>query len=269
MNSRESEKPQLVAIDVDGTLARSDGSLSEKTCETIAKVRSVGTKIVIATGRPWLVAFDCVEKLGEVDFVVCSNGAMTVALPSEEILEDIYLPFELPERLVRSLRSKIPGIAFAYEFKRGVKAQSGLAERLPSGVPLGDPIDDVLNLDPRPIRKILTWHDDFELSALGNLIGEVVGNEVEISSSGLDFFEFGTIGISKATALEKLTMQLKIDSEKTWAFGDEQNDIEMLKWAGCGYAMSNAEPSVKEASDFIAPSNDEDGVAVTLESVFQ
>jgi HAD superfamily hydrolase (TIGR01484 family) len=122
VNSRESERPQLVAIDVDGTLAKSDGSLSEKTCETIAKVRSTGTKIVIATGRPWLVAFDCVEKLGEVDFVVCSNGAMTVALPSEEILEDIYLPSELPEKLVRSLRSKIPGIAFAYEFKRGVKA---------------------------------------------------------------------------------------------------------------------------------------------------
>ena len=269
MNDRESDSPELVAIDVDGTLARSDGSFSKKTCETVAKIRSENITVVIATGRPWLVAFDCVEKLGEVDFVVCSNGAMTVALPSEEILEDIYLPFELPERLVRSLRSKIPGIAFAYEFKRGVKAQSGLAERLPSGVPLGDPIDDVLNLDPRPIRKILTWHDDFELSALGNLIGEVVGNEVEISSSGLDFFEFGTIGISKATALEKLTMQLKIDSEKTWAFGDEQNDIEMLKWAGCGYAMSNAEPSVKEASDFVAPSNDEDGVAVTLESVFQ
>jgi len=269
VNSREFEKPQLVAIDVDGTLARSDGSLSEKTCETIAKVRSADTKIVIATGRPWLVAFDCVEKLGGVDFVVCSNGAMTVALPSEEILEDIYLPFELPEKLVRSLRSKIPGIDFAYEFKRGVKAQSGLAARLPSGVPLGDPIDDVLNLDPRPVRKILTWHDDFEISALGHLISEVVGNDVEISSSGLDFFEFGTIGISKATALEKLTVKLKIDSKKTWAFGDEQNDIEMLKWASCGYAMSNAEPSVKEAADFIAPSNDEDGVAVTLESVFQ
>ncbi|MEC7909795.1 MAG: Cof-type HAD-IIB family hydrolase [Actinomycetota bacterium] len=268
MNSRESEKPQLVAIDVDGTLARSDGSLSEKTCETIAKVRSTGTKVIIATGRPWLVALDCVEKLGEVDFVVCSNGAMTVSLPSEEILEDIYLPFELPEKLVRSLRSKIPGIDFAYEFKRGVKAQNGLAERLPAGVPLGDPIDDVLNLDPRPVRKILTWHDDFKLSDLGHLITAVVGNYVEISSSGLDFFEFGTIGVSKATALEKLTMQLKIDPKKTWAFGDEQNDIEMLKWAGCGYAMSNAEPSVKEASDFVAPSNDEDGVAVTLESVF-
>ena len=268
MNKRKSDQPQLVAIDVDGTLARSDGSISKKTCETIAKVRSAETKIVIATGRPWLVAFDCVEKLGEVDFVVCSNGAMTVALPSEEILEDIYLHSELPENLVRSLRAKIPGIAFAYEFKRGVKAQNGLAERLPSGVPLGDPIDDVLNLDPRPIRKILAWHDDYELSALGHLISEVVGNDVEISSSGLNFFEFGTIGVSKATALEKLTAQLKIDSEKTWAFGDEQNDIEMLKWAGSGYAMSNAEPSVKEAADFIAPSNDEDGVAVILESVF-
>ncbi len=100
------------------------------------------------------------------------------------------------------------------------------------------------------------------------MIIEAVGNNVEISSSGLDFFEFGTIGVNKATALEKLTRQLKIDSEKTWAFGDEQNDIEMLEWAGRGYAMSNAEPSVKKAADFIAPSNDEDGVSVTLESIF-
>lgn len=268
MNDRESDRPQLVAIDVDGTLARSDGSLSEKTCETIAKARSANIKIVVATGRPLIVAFDCVEKLGEVDFVVCSNGAMTVQLPSEEILEDIFLPPELPESLVKSLREKIPGVAFAYEFQRGVKAQYGLAERLPSGVPIGEPIDDVLNLDARPVRKILAWHDDYEIPTLGRLISEVVGNNVEISSSGLDFFEFGTIGVNKATALEKLTKHLKIDSTKTWAFGDEQNDIEMLKWAGCGYAMSNAESSVKEAADFIAPSNDEDGVAVTLESIF-
>ena len=268
MNDRESDRPQLVAIDVDGTLARSDGSLSKKTCETIAKVRSEDIKIVIATGRPLIVAFDCVEKLGGVDFVVCSNGAMTVELPSEEILEDIYLPLELPESLVKSLRAKIPGVAFAFEFQRGVKAQYGFAERLPSGVPIGEPIDDVLDLDPRPVRKILTWHDDYELSTFGQMIIEAVGNNVEISSSGLDFFEFGTIGVNKATALEKLTKQLKIDSEKTWAFGDEQNDIEMLEWAGRGYAMSNAEPSVKKAADFIAPSNDEDGVSVTLESIF-
>ena len=136
------------------------------------------------------------------------------------------------------------------------------------GVPIGEPIDDVLDLDPRPVRKILTWHDDYELSTFGQMIIEAVGNNVEISSSGLDFFEFGTIGVNKATALEKLTRQLKIDSEKTWAFGDEQNDIEMLEWAGRGYAMSNAEPSVKKAADFIAPSNDEDGVSVTLESIF-
>ena len=83
MNDRESDRPQLVAIDVDGTLARSYGSLSKKTSETIAKVRSENIKIVIATGRPLIVAFDCVEKLGGVDFVVCSNGAMTVELPSE------------------------------------------------------------------------------------------------------------------------------------------------------------------------------------------
>ena len=133
---------------------------------------------------------------------------------------------------------------------------------------LGEPVDDVLDLDPRPVRKILTWHDDYELSTFGQMIIEAVGNNVEISSSGLDFFEFGTIGVNKATALEKLTKQLKIDSEKTWAFGDEQNDIEMLEWAGRGYAMSNAEPSVKKAADFIAPSNDEDGVSVTLESIF-
>jgi len=268
VNDKESDRPELVAIDVDGTLARSDGSFSKKTCETIAKIRSENIKVVIATGRPLIVAFDCVEKLGGADFVVCSNGAMTVELPSEEILEDIYLPSELPESLVKSLRAKIPGAAFAFEFQRGVKAQRGFAERLPSGVPIGEPINDVLDLDPRPVRKILTWHDDYELSTFGKMIVGVVGDNVEISSSGLDFFEFGTIGVNKATALEKLTARLKIDNGKTWAFGDEQNDIEMLRWAGQSYAMSNAEHSVKEAADFIAPSNDEDGVAVTLESIF-
>lgn len=269
MNDKTSQLPQLIAIDVDGTLARSDGSISDRTCESIRRVRKTGSRIVIATGRPWLVAFDSVEKLGGADFVVCSNGAMTVELPSEEILEDIYLPQDLPEYLVKNLRKEIPGISFAYEFTRGVKAENGFAERLPPGVPLGPPIDDVLELDPRPVRKILTWHEKYELSDFGTHIQKTVTDNVEITSSGLNFFELGPPDINKATALEKLISTLNIKKEDTWAFGDEQNDIDMLKWAGQSYAMENAENSVKEAADFVAPSNDEDGVAVTIESVFK
>ena len=266
--SSNSKLPQLIAIDVDGTLARSDGSISHRTCESIEKARKADSKIVIATGRPWLVAFDSVEKLGGVDFVVCSNGAMTVELPSERILEDIYLPQDLPTSLVDHLRKETPGICFAYEFTRGVKAEKGFAERLPPGVPLGPPIDNVLELDPRPVRKILTWHEKFDLPDFMIHIKNTVNAKVDIASSGLTFLELGPPKVNKATALAKLTMRLNIRAEDTWAFGDEQNDIEMLKWAGCSYAMENAESSVKDAADFIAPSNDEDGVAATLENLF-
>ncbi len=99
-------------------------------------------------------------------------------------------------------------------------------------------------------------------------IKNTVNAKVDIASSGLTFLELGPPKVNKATALTKLTMRLNIRAEDTWAFGDEQNDIEMLKWAGCSYAMENAESSVKDAADFIAPSNDEDGVAATLENLF-
>ena len=267
MNFENLKKPLLVALDVDGTIARSDGSISENTCKAVSKIRSAGIKVVIATGRPWTVALDSVNKVNGVDYIIGSNGAMTLNWPEQEVLQDIYLSENLPKELVQQIRDIIPGIGCAFEFQRGVKAEPGLAERLPSGVSLGKPVMDVLTLNSRPVRKLLIWHDEYELSELEETIKEIIGERGQTETSGLNFFQVGPAGINKASALNILINKLDISVDDVWAFGDEKNDIEMLKWAGKGFAMANAGPSVIESADLIAPNNDEDGVAKVLESL--
>jgi hypothetical protein len=71
-------------------------------------------------------------------------------------------------------------------------------------------------------------------------------------------------GISKAQAMARVAQQLGVSREETLAIGDGDNDVEMVEWAGLGVAMGNATPAVKAVADWIAPSVDEDGVAVAL-----
>ena len=75
-------------------------------------------------------------------------------------------------------------------------------------------------------------------------------------------------GVSKAEAIKKLTQILEIPIEDVIAFGDEVNDMEMLKLVGLGIAMENADDVVKEAADRIAGNNDQDGVGKELEKIF-
>ena len=84
-------------------------------------------------------------------------------------------------------------------------------------------------------------------------------------SGALGLAEINPTGVTKAVALERWSAERRIRAELVWAFGDMPNDLPMIEWAGRGIAVANAHPDVLEAADAVAPSNDEDGVAVTVE----
>ncbi len=75
-------------------------------------------------------------------------------------------------------------------------------------------------------------------------------------------------GVSKASTLELVCRDRGIAASEVVAFGDMPNDLAMLEWAGTSYAMANAHPLVRDLADHVAPSNQEDGVAVVLEGLF-
>ncbi len=260
---------RLFACDVDGTLARSDGTFSNRTREALAAARAAGHIVVIATGRPYRVALRAAEDLGVECYMVCSNGAMVVD-ETGTALVDHYIHPEVAPELVPAVRSRVSEVAFGFEFERGVRAEAGLADRLPAGVPLGEPVADILSLldRGRPVRKLLAWSNEtYDLAPLRATLHDLVDGRAHVSSAGLAFVDIGPAGVTKAQALDWLCGHFDIDPAHSVAFGDEMNDLEMLAWAGTGVAVANAVPEAIAASDRVTLSNDDDGVALVIEQL--
>lgn len=265
--------PALVAIDCDGTLVGSDGAVSARNIAALDRVRAAGVPIVIATGRPWLVVERTIAEIGGADFAICSNGAMTLRVADGSVTRNVFLPDDLPSRVIPSVRVALPGTGFALEFERGAKSEPGWDRRLPPGVPLGRFVDDVLTLLPErgPVRKVIAFHDDFDrdTTGLAALVQGVVGEQAQVEHSGLAFIEVGMPGVNKAVALAEVCLALGVAQAATLAFGDDVNDRQLLAWAGVGVAMANAKQAAKDAADAVTASNDDDGVAVYLEEALQ
>lgn len=99
---------------------------------------------------------------------------------------------------------------------------------------------------------------------------EIVGERGRLAYSGaFGLAEINPAGVSKAVALERWSTERRISAAEVWAFGDMPNDLPMIEWAGRGFAVANAHPDVLAAADAIAPSNDDDGVAVTAEPLLR
>jgi hydroxymethylpyrimidine pyrophosphatase-like HAD family hydrolase len=260
----------LAAIDLDGTLLRADGSISDRNAAAIETAHELGVEIVLATGRPWVVARRTVAEIDARSFVITSNGALTVRPPDWEIFESHAMDTDDAVAFVQGAREALDGVGFAIEFGHGAYSEPGFAERLPPSVPTRPVVGDVLALvdEHGPIRAILAWHDDYDgrLAELGELLFHLVPHEgVELKQSGLPVVQFCPTGIDKALALATVAAELGVEQERVVAFGDELNDVGMLGWAGIGVAMGNAVDQALAAADEVTVTNEEDGVALVLE----
>ncbi len=208
---------------------------------------------------------------GFEDWAVCGNGAFGIHLRSGELLFAQELPADTLRTLADALRESIPDLLFASVSDRGdvFVAQHGYAElaeladhrrdpRLMGGVSL----EDVL---AEPSLKLVVRHPEHAPALLYDAIRALGLTGFEVTLSGAPFVEVMAEGVTKATGLARLCEHLHIDRADVVAFGDGLKDVEMLRWAGHGVAVSNAEPAVQDAADEVTASNDDDGVAQVIE----
>ena len=126
---------------------------------------------------------------------------------------------------------------------------------------------DALELVRQPVTKLVAQHGTLPLAELLSIATGAVGEDAVVTLSGTEFLEVNAPGVTKAAAVEVLAERLEIARDEVIAFGDNLNDIPLLVWAGRGVAVANAKPDVLTAADEVTRSNDEDGVAVVLESL--
>ena len=259
--------PRLVATDLDGTLVRSDGSVSPYTADVLAQVEALGVPVVFVTGRPLRWTEEVFEYVGEHGLAVVSNGALVWDVAGERPHLQRAIEPELGLEMCSLLRESVPGSSFAVETLEGIGLETEFLERYP--VPDGSrrgTIDDLLD---RPALKLLARHEELAPQEFWDAAEQVVQGRVVITwSSATSLLEISAPGVTKASTLELLCSDLGIDAAEVVAFGDIPNDLPMLSWAGTSYAMADAHPTVTKAAGRVAPGHDEDGVARVLAGIF-
>jgi Cof subfamily protein (haloacid dehalogenase superfamily) len=256
----------LVASDLDGTLLRSDGTLSERTRAALRGVREAGAHVVLVSARPLMWMREIAAEAGASDLVICCNGAVVHDLAADRPLWHDALPSQAATAIVRALRQAAPGVAFACE-------RGDIQIREPAYQPLWvtpdmHPRTDALEFVREPVSKLVAQHPrlaQVELYELALAHGDVAS----VTYSGESLIEISAAGVTKAFALERLCALLEIERGDVVAFGDMPNDAAMLAWAGHGVAVGNAHPVAVAAADEVTASNDADGVALVLERLLQ
>lgn len=255
--------PRLVATDLDGTIVRSDGTISPRTVRALDRVERAGADLVFVTGRPPRWMHSIAEATGHHGLAVCGNGAVVYDLHDERVVESWPIEADVLADVVRRLRAALPELAFAVERETGFVREDTYRHHEPvETVPPAD-------LPTLPGVKLLAQDLDLDPDTLLAKAREVVGATVELThSSGKGLLEISAGGVSKASTLATLCAERGIAAAEVAAFGDMPNDLPLLAWAGTSYAVAGAHPDVLAAVDHRIPGNDEDGVAQVLERLF-
>jgi HAD superfamily hydrolase (TIGR01484 family) len=262
------DAPRLIATDLDGTLLRSDGTVSARTSAAWAGAEKVGLETVIVTARPPRWLHDLEHVVGPRGLAICGNGAFVYEVAKRRIVESHGFDGAVLASIVADLRRALPTARFAAE-----RASGGLVEQ---GFPdpgreerTGDVVRGRIDeLDAEPVGKLLALAPDVPLDEFLSTVEDVVGDRGHLHFSGAHgLAEINAPGVTKAAALARWATELGIGAADVWAFGDMPNDLPMLRWAGVGWAVANAHADLIAVADRTCASNDEDGVATVVETL--
>ena len=262
----------MVATDLDGTLLRSDKTVSPRTAAAMQRAQDAGIEVVWATARAQHSVYLFAEQASFRGIAVCANGAVVLDLAEGvRIKQTCPISLEVALAAISQVREMIPGSVFALVGPTGFIAERGYAEmsvfgdhhRHPHKMPV---VDRLESLDDA-IVKICARHPEMPVAELFALVTSLAPDQIEMTYSLAPYVEMAAAGITKASALEVLATERGIDASEVAAIGDAMNDFAMLTWAGTAVAPANAIPDITEIADIFVPSNNDDGVAVYLESL--
>ncbi|MGX1910944.1 HAD family hydrolase [Streptomyces phaeochromogenes] len=256
---------KLVATDLDGTLLRSDDTVSERTREALAAATVAGAAHLVVTGRavPW--TRHILDELGYEGLAVCGQGAQLYDAGAHRLLTSVTLDRQVAGLALAKIEAEVGPLALAAS-RDGVDGDVLIG---PGYRVLGQlkavPFTDVSELWAAPLTKMYIQHPGLTDDELAAAARAAAGGLVSVVMAGEGIVEILPLGLSKATGLSLAARRLGVKAAETIAFGDMPNDIPMFAWSAHCVAMANAHEELKAVADELTLSNEEDGIAVVLE----
>lgn len=266
MNTPKSEI-RMIALDLDGTLLRSDSSVSPRTLSAIQEACSRGVVVAIATGRMYATAspYGKLLGLGDIPMVLYAGGLIQTVESKRKLFEqaidvqDAAELLALTKRMGWQMQTYIDDVLRVAEYDEWIQDYERITHC--RAVVCGD---DFYTPQGAP-NKLLSRGEHDELVRRRDIIEEAMPGRFTILFSDPTFLEIMPKGVNKGIGLHRLGELFQVPVEQIMAVGDSPNDVDMLKEAGFAVAMDNASSAVKDVVDYVTAGNDDDGVAKVIE----
>ena len=265
---------QMIALDLDGTLLQPDSTLSAAAEDALTKAISQGICIVVASGRAFTALPEKIRHFAGIRYAVTSNGAAVSELPAGKLL----CTWTLPEQAVLDLL-KMQQAAGTFLIESGIGGQMYAPEEYLNNLEKyrqAAPLQAYLKRTRVADMTAFLLEHQHEIDCIDLICPECAEKDrlrvqvqqeitdIYVTSSTPELVEIAHAGAGKANGLQFLSEQTGIPAENILAFGNADNDAEMLAYAGIGVAVANASDACKQAADRITLSHTEDGVAKTI-----
>lgn len=267
---------KVILLDIDGTLTNSKKEISPRTKEALLKAQEQGITLALCSGRTdnglmrYAKELDMIHHNG---LFVCFNGGKVMNCQTNEVLFNQTMNIQTIKAILNHLKQfdvqpVITNGKYMYVtdvFKNEIHVPETFNvlqyESRSNGYLLCE-VDDLAEFVDFEVNKILTYGEPEYLKEHYLEMSEPFKDTLNSMFTAPFYFEYTDKGIDKAKAIQE---SFPFKPEEMIAFGDAQNDISMLSYAGIGVAMANATDETKAIADFITKSNDEDGIAYVLE----
>ena len=264
---------EVLVLDVDGTLMRTDKTISKRTIDAIVDLQQSGVKVAIASGRctAGILPTARIIRLDEFGgYIVSYNGGCISNFQTGEIIYNI----NLPEGIVQEI----------YEFSK--KEKTGIMTYHGNDIIAENDADQYIQIDAKgcgidihvvedfgkevvyPVNKCLLTGDPDYMAGVEPRAAAAFAGRLSVYRSEDFYVEMMPLGIDKAYGLSRLLDRLGYSRKQMICCGDGFNDISMIKYASVGVAMANASEEVRAEADYIAPHCDEDGLVDVIEKYF-
>lgn len=286
---------KLVAIDLDGTMLNQYGIITEKTKKAISKAQEKGVEVMIASGRAITSVKRFSKEINSNKYFISGNGAITYDIKNNKILYENILSKTKALKIIKICEEN--SIYYNVYTENGIIAKNLSYNTLyyykdnltkpdenRTHINIVENVYDYFEQREEKILKIMICDEhktvfnsivrklkelsEIEVLEVSHMSRKIIKQGTDEIALEYFYTEVSAKDVDKWNVLEEIIGLMNISKEEVVTIGDNANDLKMITNAGLGVAMGESAPYVKQSADIIAPTNDEDGVAIILNKIF-
>jgi Cof subfamily protein (haloacid dehalogenase superfamily) len=246
---------RLAAVDLDGTLLGPDKKIGPENASAVQRLRDAGVIVIIASGRRHQNSVRFQQQLGLTGPIIACQGGLIRDGESGNVVEAHFLPQGITRQIVSDAeKNDIQTIYYHLDHLYVAERHNRWLDLYESRVgERAEVLPDLERLDGRRALKIVWYGDPLVMTKVRPEMSTQYADKTDILSTEHENLEFMPRGINKATALAKVAAEYGVRQNEVLAFGDGENDVRMLAWAGLGVAMAHGTQGAIKAAKMVSP----------------